>query len=82
MYDEMMESWLRVVLRPLVVTHIDDPVLVARYNKDGLWVRVKDSCTVADGGISYAPNEVWKNLFSWKAYTRRRRLEVLVQQAY
>jgi hypothetical protein len=78
MYNEMMRSWLRIVLRPLALPYIDDPDLAAQYSDDGLWVGVKGP--VAAPGVQYVPGDVWRNLFSWKAYTRRRRHEVLVHQ--
>ena len=44
------------------------------YSDDGLWVQVRQP----SAAVRYDPAGVWRNLFSWKAYTRRRRALVMV----
>jgi hypothetical protein len=91
MYDEMMAAWLRIVLRPVVslaaateATHASgacdgadaDGAAALRewYSDDGLWVQVRGPSSA----VRYDPAGVWRNLFSWKAYTRKRRTLVKV----
>ena len=58
MYDDMMESLLRLVLSPVL------PSLAAPCASGGEWVGVWQ-------GAEAVGTETWKNTFSWRAFTRR-----------
>jgi len=58
MYDDMMESLLRLVLPPVL------PSLAAPCASGGEWVGVWQ-------GAEAVGAETWKNTFSWRAFTRR-----------
>ena len=56
--------------------------LLAWYADEGMWMQVRPASFTEDGttvsSVTYDPASVWKNLFAWKAYTRKRRHLVMV----
>lgn len=77
MYNGMMTSLLSLVTRPLV-SQTDQPqdfdVIGAR---EGQWVCVKGPASSST--INVSSNELWKNTFTWKAFTRKNRDSIVLQ---
>ena len=57
--------------------------ILAWYEDEGMWVQVYPSDSTKDGMVSmtYDATSVWKNLFAWKAYTRKRRHLIMVNNS-
>jgi hypothetical protein len=76
-YDDMMRDVLRIVLRePSSVSKVSSVEELNREHRDviGRWEYVASPSALSD----VTSGETYKNLFSWKAFTRRNRNKVLV----
>ena len=53
------------------------------YEDEGMWVQVNQAFSTKEETttVTYDPASVWKNLFAWKAYTRKRRHLVMVNNS-
>ena len=73
MYDEMMLSFLGIVLTPYV--HRKEGVNYSHSDVDmGLWEYVHKP-TVA----GTESEDTWKNLFNWKLFTKKHSKDIIVE---
>ena len=80
MYDEMMRLLLDIVLKPLSV---EADSYAPSFKNEGLdethpprWQQVREASSSRDNYSIDTPS--WKNLFSWKAFTRKLRPDMMV----
>jgi hypothetical protein len=84
MYNRMMTSLLDLLTKPITTapsaTINDADVIDFNHtgNREGQWVCVKGAAP-ATSGINLSSNELWKNTFTWKAFTRKNRNAIVLR---
>lgn len=76
MYDEMMGTLLRIVLRPVL------PLPPGAAPDCGMWDTVREEPLINEAGEigrGDAAGQGWRNLLKWKAFTRANREKILAE---
>ena len=69
-YDKMMSSLLNIVMKPIFKTYNESEV------DQGLWKKIREP---NEDMIISSDSPTWKNLFQWKAYTRKQRSKIMIR---